>query len=169
MSDTIQDNKYVELTYQIIDRNSDDELVAVKFPLGYVHGVNEVLTPSVAEELEGKAAGHVIEVPFNGDHVYGPRDESLVFTDHIENVPEEYREVGMTIHAESDNGSVRSFIVTRVDENTVTLDGNHPLCGRDVVFKLKVLKVRDATQEELDAGGPVGQAPDVDPSRLVAL
>lgn len=169
MGDTIQDNKYVELTYQIIDRKTDDELVAVNFPLGYVHGINQVLMPSVTEELEGKAAGHVIDVPFNGDHVYGPRDESLVFTDLIENVPEEYREVGMTIHAENESGDVKSFIVTRVDENTVTLDGNHPLCGREVIFKLKVLKVRDATQEEIDAGGPIEQAPNIDPSRLVTL
>ena len=169
MTDTIQDNKYVELTYQVIDRKTDDVLVAVEFPLGYVHGTNDILMPSVMDELEGKSAGHVVEVPFNGDHVYGPRDEALVFTDHIENVPEEYREVGMTVHAENENGDVRSFIVTRVDESSVTLDGNHPLCGRDVIFKLEILNVRDATKEEIEAGGPVEQSADIDQSRMVPI
>lgn len=170
MSETIQDNKYVELTYQVIDQKTGDELVAVEFPIGYVHGINEILMPDIMDELEGKSAGHVIEVPFNGDNIYGPRDETLVFTDHIDNVPEEYQKVGTTVHAENENGDVRNFIVTRVDDKTVTLDGNHPLCGREVIFKLEVLKVRDATKEEIDAGGPVGQeGPDVDTSRMVPI
>ncbi len=169
MSETIEDGKYVELKYQVIDRKTDEVLVAVEFPLGYVHGVGDILLPSVTEELEGKAAGHLIEVPFNGDHIYGPRDESLVFTDLLTNVPEEYRELGMTVHAENENGDKRSFIVTRIDDETLTLDGNHPLCGRDVIFKLEILTVREATEEELEAGGPVGQAPDVDQSRLVPI
>ena len=169
MTDMIQDNKYVELTYQVIDQKSGDVLVAVEFPLGYVHGINEILMPDIMDELEGKTAGHVIEVPFNGNDVFGPRDETLVFTDHLENVPEEYQKVGVTVHAESESGEVRNFIVTRVDEKTLTLDGNHPLCGREVIFKLEILKVRDATKEEIDAGGPVDQVPDVDPSRLIPI
>lgn len=170
MTDSIEDNKYVELTYQVIDQKTDDVLVSVEFPLGYVHGVNEVLMPDIMDELEGKTAGHIIEVPFNGNDVFGPRDETLVFTDHIDNVPEEYQKVGTTVHAENENGDVRNFIVTRVDETSVTLDGNNPLCGREVLFKLEVLKVRDATKEEIDAGGPVGQeGPDIDASRMVPI
>lgn len=169
MSDTIQDNKFVELAYRVIDRKSGEVLVAVEFPIGYVHGANDVLMPSVTEELAGKAAGDVIDVSFNGDHIFGQRDESLVFTDYIENVPEEYRAVGTTILAENENGSTRSFIVTRVDDETLTLDGNHPLCGRDVVFKLEVLNVRDATDEEIEAGGPVGVEPDVNRSLLMPI
>jgi FKBP-type peptidyl-prolyl cis-trans isomerase SlyD len=170
MTDTIQDEKYVELTYQVIDQKTGEELVAVEFPLGYVHGVNEILMPDIMDELEGKSAGHIVEVPFNGNDVFGARDETLVFTDHLENVPEEYQKVGVTVHAENESGDVRNFIVTRVDDKTVTLDGNHPLCGREVLFKLEVLSVRDATKEEIDAGGPVGQeGPDVDKSRMVPI
>ncbi len=169
MTDTIQDNKYVELTYQVIDHKSGDTLVEIEFPLGYVHGVSEILMPSIMDELEGKTTGHIIDVPFNGDDVYGPRDETLVFTDQIENVPKEYQKVGVTVHAENESGDVRSFIVTRIDDKTLTLDGNNPLCGREVIFKLEILKVRDATKEEIDAGGPVGQTPDVDQSRLIPI
>ena len=169
MRETIRNNKYVELAYRVIDGKSGDVLVAVEFPIGYVHGANDVLMPSVTKDLEGRSPGDIIEASFNGDHVYGPRDESLVFTDYVENVPEEYRKVGTSILAESENGKTRSFIVTRVDDKTLTLDGNNPLCGRDVVFKLEVLDVRDATDEEIEAGGPVDAEPDVNRSLLMPI
>ena len=63
MSDTIQDGKFVELTYRVTDRKTRHVLTRVDFPLGYVHGRNEVLAPMVHMELEGKCAGDVIEVP----------------------------------------------------------------------------------------------------------
>ena len=93
--------------------------------------------------------------------VYGERDESLVFTDKIENVPEEYREVGTTITMENEKGEPKSFIVTRFDDKTLTVDGNNPLCGRDVVFVLEVLSIREATDEEVDLGGAVDADPDL--------
>jgi len=43
----------------------------------------------------------------------------------------------------------------------VTIDGNNPLCGREVIFKLNIVSVRDATEEELELGGPVGADPDI--------
>ena len=138
----------------------------VEFPLGYIHGHNEILAPSVHKELEGKSAGDVIEVPIDGNRIFGPRDESLVFTDRIENVPEGYREVGTAILMENDKGQTRSFIVTRMDDETLSVDGNNPLCGRQVVFRLEILTVRDATDEEMKAGGATCAQPDIDPSMM---
>ena len=154
MSDVIQANKLVELTYKVTDQASGQVLTTVEFPLGYIHGQNDVLAPQVLEQLEGKSAGDTIEVPIDCNLLYGPRDETLVFTDRIENVPEEYREIGTTITMENDKGKKRNFIVTRMDDETLTVDGNNPLCGRHVVFTLEVLTVRDATDEEIEAGGP---------------
>ena len=141
----------------------------MEYPLGYVHGVNEILAPSVMAELEGKKAGEVIEVPIDCTQLYGPRDESLVITDRIENVPEEYREVGMSILMENDRGQTRTFLVTRVDARSVTIDGNNPLCGREVIFRLEILLVRDATEEEIQHGGKVEQAPDVEGTTRVPI
>jgi FKBP-type peptidyl-prolyl cis-trans isomerase SlyD len=166
MSETIQDGKFVELTYRVTDRKSGHVLTRVDFPLGYVHGHNEILAPFVHKELEGRSSGDVIEVPIDGNLIFGPRDESLVFTDDIENVPEEYRQVGTSILMENDRGQTRSFIVTRMDGETLTVDGNNPLCGREVVFTLEILTVRDATGEEMRAGGAPAAQPDVDPSLM---
>ena len=157
----VTDNKYVELTYQVIDQKSGNVLTEVEFPLGYVHGVNEVLSPQVSAELEGKIAGDIIEVPIDCNQLYGPRDESLVITDYIENVPEQYREVGTAILMENEKGQTKSFLVTRIDDKTITIDGNNPLCDREVIFKLEILTVRDATEEEIEVGGKIEDGPEI--------
>ena len=169
MSVTIHDGTFVELTYKVTDRKSGHVLTGVEFPLGYIHGHNEILAPSIHEELEGKSAGEVIEVPIDGNRIFGPRDESLVFTDQIENVPEEYRQVGTSILMENDKGQTRSFLVTRVTDETLTVDGNNPLCGREVVFTLEILTVRDATDEETKAGGAIVAGAKIDPSLMRPL
>lgn len=166
MSETIQDGKFVELTYKVTDSKTGHVLTRVEFPLSYVHGHNEILAPSVHMALAGKSAGDVIEVPIDGNQIFGLRDESLVFTDRIENVPEEYRQVGTSILMENDKGQTRSFLVTRIDDETLTVDGNNPLCGRAVVFKLEILTVRDATDEEARAGQAVIAGADVDPALM---
>ena len=166
MSETIQNGKFVELTYKVTDKKSGHVLTTVEFPLGYVHGHNEILAPFVHKELEGRSAGDVIEVPIDGNQIFGPRDESLVFTDRIDNVPEEYRKIGTSILMENDRGQTRSFLVTRIDDKTLTVDGNNPLCGREVVFTLEILTVRDATEAEMNAGQAIVAGADVDPSLL---
>jgi len=166
MSETIRDGKFVELTYKVSDGRTGHVLTRVEFPLGYVHGHNEILAPSVHAELEGKSAGDVIEVPIDGNQIFGPRDESLVFTDRIDNVPEEYRQVGTSILMENDKGQTHSFLVTRMDDETLTVDGNNPLCGRAVVFTLEILTVRDATDEETRAGGAIVAGAEIDPALM---
>ena len=169
MTDIILDDKYVELTYQVIDQKTDSVLVQVEYPIGYVQGANKVLSPQVTAALLGKKVGETIEVPVDCNEIFGPRDESLVFTDNIENVPEEYREVGITITMENDKGEAKNFIVTRIDDKTITVDGNNPLCGRDVIFKLEILNVRDATVEEIEAGGKLEDGPDLGNIKAVPI
>jgi len=169
MSETIQENKFVELSYKVLDQKSGESLIAVEYPIGYVHGMECALDESVTKELEGKKVGDVIEVPIDCNMLYGPRDENLVFTDRIDNVPEEFHEVGITITMESEKGTPRNFIVTRMDDKTLTVDGNNPLSGRHVIFKLEILNVRDATDEEIEVGGAVVDEPDVDASLTVPI
>jgi len=171
MKETIQENKFVELNYKVLDEKTGMVLSTVEFPISYVHGADQVLATQVTAQLEGRAEGDIIEVPIDGNLIYGARDESLVFTDNIENVPEEYREVGLKILMENEKGEPREFLVTRMDDKTLTVDGNNPLCGRDLLFKLEILTVRDATEEEIEAGTKVVDGPDidVDPDRIVPI
>jgi FKBP-type peptidyl-prolyl cis-trans isomerase SlyD len=149
-NETIADGKYVELTYKVIDQKSGGVLTMVEYPLGYVHGTNEVLAPAVMAELEGKSQGEVIEVPIDCNQLYGKRDESLVITERTQDVPE------------NEQGQTRTFIVTHVDRRTVIIDGNNPLCEREVIFRLEILLVRDATDEEIEYGGKIEEGPDLE-------
>ena len=153
MKESIQDNKFVELTYSVIDQKSGAKLLGIEYPVGYVQGANEILSPAVMDALQGHGVGDVIDVPIDCTQLYGERDEALVFTDAIDNVPEEYREVGTRIVMENEKGDPREFLVTRMDDKTLTVDGNNPLCGRQVIFKVKILNIRDATEEEIGLGG----------------
>lgn len=165
----IADGKYVELTYKVIDHHSGAVLTQVEYPIGYVHGTNEILAPSVMKELEDKSPGDVIEVPIDCNQLYGPRDESLVITERIQDVPEEYHEVGTAILMESDSGQTKTFLVTRVDRRSITIDGNNPLCGREVIFKLEILLVRDASDEEIEHGGKIEDVPDLGGATAVPI
>ena len=125
MTDTIQDNKFVELNYKVLDKKTGQLLSTVEFPISYVHGADQVLATMVTDQLVGRVAGDVIEVPIDGNLIYGPRDENLVFTDRIENVPEEFREVGMKILME--NEKVEQLILAGMPgaDVMVTGDGRH--------------------------------------------
>jgi FKBP-type peptidyl-prolyl cis-trans isomerase SlyD len=169
MSKTIQDKKFVELTYTITDVKSGDVLVALEYPLGYVHGSNDILAPDILDELKGKSKGDIVEVIIDCNQLYGPRDEGLVFTDHIQNVPKNFHKIGTAILMESENGTAKNFIVTKIDEKTLTVDGNNPLCGREVKFTLKVLNVRKATNEELATGGAIAQLPDIGSANTIPI
>ncbi|WP_428088178.1 FKBP-type peptidyl-prolyl cis-trans isomerase [Candidatus Thioglobus sp.] len=162
MADFIQESKYVELIYKVVDQKTGDVFSNIEYPVGYVHGANDVLGKEVLAELEGRQAGDIIEIKVDVNKLYGPRDETLVFIDKIENVPEAYRVIGTKVVMENKAGQPKDFLVTKVDDETVTIDGNNPLCGRNVNFLLEVTLVRDATIEEMEAGGTTDSEPSLE-------
>ena len=162
MADFIEESKYVELIYKVVDRKTGNVFSNIEYPVGYVHGANDVLGKDVLNELEGREEGDIIEIKIDVEKLYGPRDESLVFIDKIENVPQEYRKIGTKVVMENKEGQPKDFLVTKVDDETVTIDGNNPLCGRDVNFLLEITLVRDATIEEMEAGGTTDSEPSLE-------
>ncbi|MBT3276977.1 peptidylprolyl isomerase [Candidatus Thioglobus sp.] len=162
MADFIEESKYVELIYKVVDRKTGNVFSNIEYPVGYVHGANDVLGKDVLNELEGREQGDIIEIKIDVEKLYGPRDEALVFIDKIENVPQEYRKIGTKVVMENKDGQPKDFLVTKVDDETVTIDGNNPLCGRDVNFLLEITLVRDATIEEMEAGGTTDSEPSLE-------
>jgi FKBP-type peptidyl-prolyl cis-trans isomerase SlyD len=158
-ANTISDGKYVELTYVVRDSKTGAVLTEVSRPLNYVHGLNEILAPTITQELEGKTQGERVDLLVDCNELYGPRDESLVITEKTAVVPREYRQVGSQILMENNQGRMKSFLVTKIEGDTITFDGNNPLCGREVIYQVKILVVRDATPEEREYGGTVEARP----------
>lgn len=151
---TIADKKVAEIHYTltnsegtVIDSSKGQE------PMPYLHGANN-LVPGLEKELTGKNVGDKIQVVVTAEDGYGEKDVSL-----IQDLPSnmfggvEKLEVGMEFHAQTDAGmQVVEIIDVDTENDTVTIDGNHPLAGVDLHFDVEVVSVRDATEEELAHG-----------------
>ena len=74
---------------------------------------------------------------------FGKIDEGLIFQDSLENVPQEYRKIGMKIDFANDKGVKRTFRVTKMDNKNITFDGNHLFAGRELLYKIKIIDVAD--------------------------
>lgn len=155
MSNTITTNKFVELTYRIIDQTNGEVIEQVEEPLGYVQGDNTLLFNQVTKELEGKLVGDEVEILLKAEDAFGPKLEELIFTDEINNVPVEYRFIGAAVTMQNDKGGTKDFIVSSIEDGKLTIDGNHPLAGKDIIFYVEVLSVRDATADEIIEGGSI--------------
>ncbi|MDG1166770.1 MAG: peptidylprolyl isomerase, partial [Candidatus Thioglobus sp.] len=110
MSNTITTNKFVELTYRIIDQTNGEVIEQVEEPLGYVQGDNTLLFNQVTKELEGKSVGDEVEILLKAEDAFGPKLEELIFTDEINNVPVEYRFIGAAVTMQNDKGGTKDFI-----------------------------------------------------------
>ena len=155
MSNTITTNKFVELTYRIIDQTNGEVIEQVEEPLGYVQGDNTLLFNQVTKELEGKSVGDEVEILLKAEDAFGAKLEELIFTDEINNVPAEYRFIGAAVTMQNDKGGTKDFIVSSIEDGKLTIDGNHPLAGKDIIFYIEVLSVRDATADEIIEGGSI--------------
>ena len=155
MSNTITTNKFVELTYRIIDQTNGEVIEQVEEPLGYVQGDNTLLFNQITKELEGKSVGDEVEILLKAEDAFGPELDELIITDDINNVPLEYRFIGAAVTMQNDKGGTKDFIVSSIEDGKLTIDGNHPLAGIDIIFYVEVLSVRDATADEIIEGGSI--------------
>ena len=120
-----------------------------KEPMVYLHGGYDNTLPKIEEALEGKQPGDQVTLELKAEDAFGVRDESLVRTIPKKEFPPGVK-VGGQLEGRTDDGTPHVFHVMKVKGDTVHLDGNHPLAGRDLRFALKVTGVRTATAEEIE-------------------
>jgi FKBP-type peptidyl-prolyl cis-trans isomerase SlyD len=151
---TVTQNKLVYITYSILDARG---MVVEQhdIPVGYVQGANSGILPAIESAVVGHKIGDRVEITLSPEEGYGQRDESLVFTDDIENVPPQFRRVGAEVMFENEAGETKVFYVTAIDDGKLTLDGNPSLAGQSVTCLVNVMDIRDATPEEIRNGRPL--------------
>ena len=122
-------------------------------PLAYLHGTGHLI-PGLEAQLLGKVAGDKLNVTVQPGDGYGEFNKELVQTvprDVFEGV--ESIEPGMQFQTSSEGGSGGETItVVSVENDEVTIDGNHPLAGETLHFAVDIIEVREATAEELEHG-----------------
>lgn len=116
-------------------------------PLNYLHGAGNLI-PGMEEGLEGKAAGEKVNLQIEPEKGYGEKDENL-----IQQVPRSAfgeQDVKPGMRFSTNQGGV--VTVTDVGQESITVDGNHPLAGVPLNFDVEIVEVRTATEEEVSHG-----------------
>jgi len=127
-------------------------------PLSYLHGKGNIV-PGLEKEMTGKKVGDKFKVKVKPEEGYGVHNPALVQVvprDAFRGVDK--LEPGMQFRAESDRGPMM-VVITAVDSDQVTVDGNHPLAGATLHFAIEITEVREASVEEVLHGhvhGPGG-------------
>ena len=147
MTEKIKPGKFVSLSYVIKDETGS-VLEHNDIPTGYVFGGDTQLLGDMDQLVLGKQAGDEISSEIPPEQGFGEYDPEMVFVDDVENVPEDFRQVGSAVQMQNDLGETRSFYVTKVEAGKLVIDGNHPMAGKTLTLQVKILEVRDATAED---------------------
>ena len=121
-------------------------------PLVYLHGAGNLI-PGLEKELVGRSAGASFQVKVEPEEAYGAKHEDLVQVvpreafQGVENI-----EPGMGFEAQGSDGQSRHIVVTEVNGDEITVDGNHPLAGMELNFDVQIVDVREANAEEIAHG-----------------
>jgi len=153
MSLLIGDNLVVSMHYTLTD--DDGEVLdssEQSEPLTYLHGAGNIL-PKLEKALAGKIEGNCLQVRVEPVDGYGEVMAERIHTVEraafhgIDSVEE-----GMVFEANAPDGSIQPIMVTKVDGDEITIDANHPLAGVALNFDIKIIGVREATEEEMAHG-----------------
>ena len=155
----ISDSKVVTLNYtlkdddgNLIDESKDGQFV-------YLHGAQNII-PGLEIALSDKTKGDKVSIRIEPKDGYGEYSESM-----IQNVDkamfdvEQELEVGQQFHAQTPEGQMITVTIKAVEDDEITVDGNHPLAGVHLNFDVEIMDVRDASPEEVEHGhvhGPGG-------------
>jgi FKBP-type peptidyl-prolyl cis-trans isomerase SlyD len=143
----IEKNTAVTLQFKVAEANGK-VIEESKEPMVYLHGGYGNTLPKIEEALDGREPGYQVVLQLKPEDAFGLRDESLLRTLPKKQFPPGVK-VGGQLEGRGDDGQVQIYNVTKIKGDTVLLDGNHPLAGKELRFTLKVTEVRVASEEEI--------------------
>ena len=155
MAVNIENDRIVKLAYRLLDSNG--RMIEEKTPdnpYEYMQGRNQIVTP-VEAAIQGKTVGFSCSVHVTPKDGYGDYHPGLVIDIPRTNFPKNVEiKQDMKFNTHGENGQPMTVRVIEVRKDVVTVDGNHPLAGLDLIFDVKVLDVRAASHDETESGRP---------------
>ncbi len=110
-------------------------------PFEFTLGQGMVI-PGFEDAVVGMDVGDTKTVNIPTDQAYGPyRDELLVAVERSQVPPNIEPDVGVELQIRTPEGTVTNVTITEMDENSITLDANHPLAGQDLIFEIKLVEI----------------------------
>lgn len=159
---SVADDVVVTLQYslsidgEVIDSSEENE------PILFLQGHGQIV-PGLEKELYGLKVGDSKQLVVPAKEGYGELDPSAIMDVPKDEFPEEIPlKAGVELRVRDEDGEVMDATIVSVSKDTVKLDFNHPLAGKDLAFDVTVLELREATEEELEHGHVHGDDDDED-------
>jgi len=148
----IEKNKVVSINYTLTDsKGTKLDTSEGRGPLNFIHGTGQIII-GLEEALEGKIKGEKLNVSIAPEKGYGIKNDEM-----IQQIPRNQFdarqpiEPGMQFNANAE-GRTLIVTVTKVEDDFITIDANHPLAGETLNFDVEIMDVREASAEELSHG-----------------
>lgn len=152
MTEIVQDNLIVTLDYTLIIEDEILESTSDGKAIEFIQGFGQII-PGLENALYDMKIGEGKTVVIKPEEAYGEYDEDSIQIAKKEEFGEEIPlDVGNFLDLEDDEGDILSAQIIEADEETITLDFNHPLAGKTLTFELTISGLRAASAEELDHG-----------------
>ena len=149
----ISENQVVSIHYELTDVDNgemlDSNLNAA--PLSFIVGKGQII-PGLEEKIKELSIGESASINVAAKDAYGVYDESAIQTLPKEQFAGLELNIGMTLYGQGEHGETVQVIVKSFNDETVEIDFNHPLAGKDLLFAVTVSEVRDATADEVLSG-----------------
>jgi len=124
-----------------LDDGSEFDSSAGREPLEFSLGAGQVIA-GFDSAVDGMTVGDSKTVTIPADKAYGERHEQLIQQVPKTALPDDMKpEVGMQLQSQSPDGQVMNLIVSEVADDTVTVDGNHPLAGQALTFAIELVSI----------------------------
>ena len=150
---SIEKNSVVSMSYELKDAQTGeviDSNVGGE-PLSFILGMGHII-PGLEKEIEKLSNGERATITVAPADAYGEYDAAAVQTLPKEQFAGIELAEGMTLFGQGDGGQSVQVVVKSFNDESVTIDFNHPLAGKELVFDIDVTDVRDATADELASG-----------------
>jgi FKBP-type peptidyl-prolyl cis-trans isomerase SlyD len=148
-----EENSVVGIEYELTEAGKSEILDSNKggAPLEFIIGKGQII-PGLEKGLVGMSEGDTADILVKAEDAYGLRDDEAVQQLPREQFEGIELEKGMSLYGQGQQGETIQVTVVDFDDNTVTVDFNHPLAGKDLMFNVKVVSERDATEQEAATG-----------------
>lgn len=149
----ISDNDVVSIEYKVIDTKTNEEVDSNigGAPLDFIVGKSQII-PGLENGLRNLSKGDSSDILVQPADAYGEYNPEAV-----DSIPKEQFSgidltVGMTLYGQSEDGQTVPVIVKDFNDESVSIDYNHPMSGKELLFSVKILDVRAATAAEAATG-----------------
>jgi FKBP-type peptidyl-prolyl cis-trans isomerase SlyD len=156
----VQDGQIVTMDYtlwvdgEVVDTSEGTE------PIEFLQGAGNII-PGLESQLYGMVVGDSKDVLVTSQDGYGEVDEDAFADVPRDQFPSDIpMEPGVELQVRDESGHVMNARIDQVEDETVRLDFNHPLAGKDLRFSVKIADIREATEEELEHGHAHGDHDD---------